>query len=435
MELFDKIVTQRITQLGQLSEAERAAVLADPELAQLIEHNAELTGASASMPLPPEMSAMLHRVRLAESISRPPAKVGWLEQIFGQGWQYKSVGSLAAVAVAIAALYAVPSMLSGNRLPQQNQNGNNVISAAEQQRLLAGSSVGTWLEYSVGDDLSEPERELLHEKLQLAVADNSSDIEQEPVVRLLADGSAYSVYVPALASDDSRIDAIDNSIRRVERFSLERRSNRLFVEGANPGGDIRVIRSGNSDIAFPTGLSDQQLVGVLEAVAPALPQSGLPSDPQGISTIVHEGFRSAGYDGSWLDMPDTRSGTYANAQPGISEQDIRAVNDFEKLELRLGQRLEHSLELYQLSDEQIEQYRSDLQHELELHLLLPSNWDGMERSELDGFVYARMLMQCRSLGIDTIEFKRDRISVSVNDEPADSEELPADPQRMLVELK
>src|SRR5690606_7765828 len=133
-------------------------------------------------------------------------------------------------------------------------------------------------------------------------------------------------------------------------------------------GDIRVIHSGNSDIAFPTGLSDQQLVGVLQAVAPALPQSGLPSDPQQLGTIVHEGFRSAGYDGSWLDMPDTGSGTFATAQPGISERDIRAISEFEKLELKLGNRLEHSLELYQLSDEQIEQYRSDLQHELELHM-------------------------------------------------------------------
>ncbi|MEZ5337269.1 MAG: hypothetical protein R3F46_03310 [bacterium] len=435
MELFDRIVTERITELGQLSAAEQARVLADPELAQLIEHNAEFSRSGASLPLPPEMSAMLQRVRLTESISRPPAKVGWLEQLFGQGWQYKSVGSLAALAVAAAALYAIPGLLSGRQLPDQHQNGNSVISQAEQQRLLAGSSVGTWLEYSVGDGLSEPERELLHQKLQLAVADNSSDIEQEPVVRLLADGSAYSVYVPALASDDARIDAIDNSIRRVERFSLERRSNRLFVEGAQPGGDIRVIRSGNSDIAFPTGLSDQQLIGVLTALAPALPQSGLPAEAERLGTIVHEGFRSAGYDGSWLTMPDNAGRQLANSQPGISEPELQAIRDFEKLELRLGSRLEHSLELYELSDAQIEQYRRDLQHELELHLLLPSNWDGMERRELDDFVYARLLMQCRALGIDTAGLSRDGLSVSVNDEPADSEELPTEPQRVLVEIR
>ena len=87
MELFDRIVTERITELGQLSAAEQARVLADPELAQLIEHNAEFSRSGASLPLPPEMSAMLQRVKLAESISRPPAKVGWLEQLFGQGWR------------------------------------------------------------------------------------------------------------------------------------------------------------------------------------------------------------------------------------------------------------------------------------------------------------------------------------------------------------
>ncbi len=435
MELFEKIITQRITSTAQLSEQEQGLVAADPELRQLIVHNAEFAGAQAQAALPPDMGQMLNRVSLAESILQEPARLNLLEQLFGNGWQLKSVGTLAACAVLVAALFAIPGMLSGqqpgndNRPPQLADNGRV-------ETLLAHSSVGTWLEYSVGEGLNEPERELLQEKLQLAVSENSADIAAEPQVRLLADGTAYSVYIPELASADPRIDVIDNSIRRVERFSLQRRSNRLFVEDALPGGEIRVIRHADSDIAFPAGMSDQQLLAVLAVLAPHVPQSGLPADPGTISGIVSLGFAEAGFDGSWLSLPDNgQDDASFLAQPGISEDDAVAIARFEQLELRLGNRLENSLALYELDEDQIETYRRDLEHELQLHLLLPSNWHSMQRSELDDYIYSRVLMQCRVMGIDTLDIRRDQIVVYVNDEPADSEQLPDEPQRLLVEIR
>ena len=438
MELSEKIIMHRITDPGQLSAAEQARVAADPELMQLIEHNAEFAGIQARIPVEPQMQAMLHKVKLAESIMPQPQRYNLLENIFGQGWQYKAAGSLAVCAVLAAALFAIPSMLSG-RNGQQADGGQRIAEAdpQEAQAMLADSSFGTWLEYNVGEGLNDTERGLLHEKLQLAVSDNSSGMEQQPIVHLLADGSAYSVFVPTLGSTDPRIDEIDNSIRRVERFSLQRRSNRLYLEGTAPVSELRLIESGNSDIAFPAGMSDQQLVSVLEAVVPQLPQAGLPQDSTQLAAIVRSGFAAAGYDDSWLAISevDIPQDALPHSHPGMSESDMQAIEQFERLELRLGNRLENSLAMYQLSDEQIENYRRDLEHELQLHLLLPSNWNTMKRSELDDYVYSRLLMQCRAMGIDTVDIDREQIAVFVNDEPADTEVLPTEPHRLTVEIR
>jgi hypothetical protein len=438
MELFEKIIVERISECGQLSPAEQARLAADPQLGKLMEQNAELLASAALIPSPPELGGMLQRVRLSDSLLREPVRSNWLEQFFGRGWQGKSLGSLAFVAVLIAALVAIPGMLKDSRVTPEPRLAHVEADNAALQAMLAGAQSGAWLEYALTGEFSERERTLLGQKLELAVSENSAGLAASPQVSLLADGVSYAVFVPTLSSTDARVDNIDRSIRRVEQFSLLRRSNRLYVQHAADGGDVRVIPNGNTDIAYPAALNDRELLGVLEAVVPMLPGSGLPADALALGSIVSAGYAKAQPAGSALHVAVGNTAAQAprdEAQPGISVEDERALQRFEEFELRLGSRFEHSLANYELSAEQIEVYRRDMEQELTLHLMLPSNWDQLERRELDDYVYAEMLRSFRALGIETTDIQREQIAVYVNDEDAGSEQLPDRPTRLMVDIR
>lgn len=438
MELFEKIITDRISGSAQLSLAEQARVEADPQLAKLMEQNAELLAAASVTPPAPDMGTMLQRVRLGESLLREPTRSNWLEHIFGTGWQPRALGSLAFVAVLIAALLAIPTLLNKSHETSDPQLANVQAGNEALQGMLAGAQSGAWLEYALNGEFSDRERSLLGQKLELAVSENSVGLAAAPQVSLLADGSTYAVFMPALGSADARVDSIDNSIRRVAQFSQLRRGNRLFVQNALGSDKVRVLQHAGADIVFPAELGDAELTQVLQAVVPRMPDSGLPADPAALSAIVSGGYAAARPFGSGQQLAaatDNAAESDAAVQPGISVADELSLQRFEDFELRLGKRLENSLASHELTAEQIEVYRRDMEQELTLHLMLPSNWDQLQRRELDDYVYAEMLRSFRTLGIDTAEIQREQIAVYVNDEDASSEQLPSKPTRLMVEIR